>query len=352
MKTISAAVIALSFAAVLLAGCGQSDSGEGGGGGLSLLLMSAKDSLAEMSQSSYDAMTDAMSDINTSGATDLSYRVSDPGLMERLAMAEATIMEPFSAEAAAGVACPGGGTYDVTDPAGTWNNSGLDSFYITRTFNDCAGPYDLVSVSGSSLLHWTDMKTGVIGVNKLQAGSTVDQAPVNKRFTRVLNGDYVTVEGNGSSITNGVLTGTVAHTINWTTVGATTRSFTISTDLTRSGYLSNGTQIFVHTITTPVPLSVAVDMTALTRTMSGSVQVVYTLLGTTVTTTFASLVIPMNNCTVPTSGSATFVISGAGSGSGTITYNGNGTAHYSYTYTNLRGRTRNGSGTFTVSGCQ
>jgi hypothetical protein len=348
MRTISAAVCVVSAAVIILTGCDQ--SGSGGSGLAPLLLMSSNDSVADMSQSSLEALTDGMSDVNNSGTINVSYRSISPDLRERLAIAEGMIMKAASAEAAT-ASCPGGGTYTVTDVTGTWNNSSADAFYVTRTFNDCAGPYDLVSVSGNSVLYWADMKTGVTGTAKLESGSTLEQAPVNKRFTRVLTGDYVTVDGNGGVLSNGDLSGNIAHTINWTAVGATTRSFTMATDLTRRGYRSSGTQVFEHRITTPSPLGVTVDMSAGTRTVSGSVKVEHVLLGTTVTTTFASLVIPIADC-VPSSGSATIVITGGGNGNGTITYNGDGTANYTYTFTNRRGRTRSGSGTFTVSGCQ
>jgi hypothetical protein len=109
--------------------------------------------------------------------------------------------------------------------------------------------------------------------------------------------------------------------------------------------------VFEHNLSTPSPLTVTVDMSAETRTMSGSIEVEHVVRGLTVTTTFSSLVIPTGDC-VPSSGSATIVISGAGDGNGTITYNGDGTADYTYTYTTRRGRTRSGSGTFMVSGCQ
>ena len=355
MRTFRCMACVLSVAAIMLAGCDQSDEG-GDGTGL-LLLLSSNDSIAQMSQSSLEAVSEGMSDINNSGALDLSYRMPCSGglfermsLREGLVMAEGKILEAISAEAAT-ITCPGGGTVDVTDIAGTWGNSAASSYYVARTFNDCKGPYGLVTVSGSGLINWSFMQTGTTGVLKLKNGSIMEQAPVNKRFTRGLTGAYITTEGNGGPLTDGTLAGNVAHTIYWTAVGADTRSFTMDVDLTRRGYSGTGTQVFEHTLTTPAPLAVTVDMTADTRTLSGTIEVDHALLGMTVSTTFSNLVVPINDC-VPSSGGATIVITGLATGDGTITYNGDGTADYTYTYATPGGRTRSGSGSFTVSGCQ
>lgn len=355
MRTMILGACVLSAAAIILAGCGQSD--DGGDGTALLLLLSSNDAVAQMSQSSLEAVSDGMSDINNSGAADISYRMPCPAgwpgqrnIRERLMAVEGRILKAMSAEAAT-VSCPGGGTVDVTDIGTTWGDTDATSFYVARTFNDCRGPYGFVSVSGGALLRWSNMNTGT-GTDKLAAGSVLDQAPVSKRFTRVSTGDYITTTGNGVTITHGVLTGDIAHTVNWTAVGPTTRSFTMTTDLTRRGYRASGVRLFEHNLTTPSPLNVTVDMSAETRTLSGAVEVEHVLMGMTVTTTFTNLVVPIDDC-VPASGGATIVISGvAGDGSGTITYNGDGTANYTYAYTTPQGRTRSGSGTFVVTGCQ
>jgi len=239
---------------------------------------------------------------------------------------------------------------DVTDPSGTWNSSN-GSFYVIRTFNSCTGPFGLFRVDGDAVLHWTGMNAAATGVAKLQPGSKLEQAPVNKRFTRIATGGYVTVEGNGSTLTSGSLSGSIAHTVNWITVGANSRTYQLSSDLNRKGYTPGGALVFNHHVKTPSHLDITADMTGKTWTASGTVQVDYVLVGVTVETTFSSLVIPMDDC-MPLSGTANFIVSGNWTGSGTLTYNGDGTANYSYSYTNERGKTVTGSGTFAVSGCQ
>jgi hypothetical protein len=358
MKLRINAVSLLAGAAIILAGCGEPEKSNNGLGLLGLMALSSGDSIASMSQSSLDTVNDSMSDINLSGeTTTLSYNVPFPGnwqanptLQERLLMAEGRMMDPLSVKAAPlSTSCPGGGSVVVTDPADTWNSANT-AFYVTRTFNDCTGPFGFFKVSGDVLLFWTGMNAAT-GVAKLQDGSQVQQAPINKRFIRNATGGYVTVEGNGATIDNGTISGAVAHTVAWNAVGATTRSFTINTDLTRKGYNGMGTLIYEHHVTTPTPLSVTADTTAGNRTVSGTVQVEHVRSGVIVQTTFSSLVIPMGNCS-PSSGTATIAISGYWDGSGTITYNGDGTASYTYSYTNARGKTITGEGTFAVSGCQ
>ena len=349
------AVCLMAIAALLLAGCGEPEK-KNKGLVLLALMSSGGDFIADMSQSSLETMNDGMSDINTSGETNLSYRIQYPGawqenpnLQERLLMAEGTLMDAFSARAAT-VSCPGGGSINVTDLTETWN-SGNVSFYVTRSFTNCTGPYGLFRVSGNGLLYWSGMNAAASGAAKLQAGSKLEQAPVDKRFTRVSTGSYVTVEGNGGTLTSGSITGDIAHTVNWTAVGASTRSFQITTDVNRRGYTSGGTLVFNHHVTTPTHLDITVDLSNNTRTVSGTIQVEHVIAGVTVSTTFTNLVIPTGNC-IPSSGTAAIAISGHGSGTGTITYNGDGTASYTYSYTNENGRTISGSGIFAVSGCQ
>lgn len=359
MRITIGAVTVIAGAALFLAGCGQSEKGSSNASGLGLLALmslSASDALAEMSQSSLETVNDGMADINTSGETSLSYRVQFPGawqnnsgFQERLLMAEGRIMEPFSISAAT-VSCPGGGSIDVTDAADTWN-SGNGSFFVARSFNRCTGPFGLFNVNGDALLFWSGMNAGATGAAKLQAGSKLEQAPVGKRFTRIATGGYIMVEGNGATLSNGGLTGAIAHTVNWTAVSGTSRSFEIRTDLTRRGYNSLGKLLFEHHVTTPAYLSITADTASGTRTVSGTVQVEHVRSGVFVRTTFTNLVMPMDTCT-PSTGTATIVISGYWDGSGTITYNGDGTADYTYSYTNERGRTVSGDGTFAVSGCQ
>lgn len=357
MKMMTKTAFVLSAAVIILAGCGKSKESSGGSGlGLLALMASGSSTVADMSQASLDTVNDSLSDINASGETSLSYRVPFPGslqgnpiLQERILMAEGTMMVPFSVKAAT-VSCPGGGSVDVTDPGGTWN-SGNSDFYVTRTFNNCAGPIGLVLVSGDVLLYWSNMVGAATGAAKLQATSQVQQAPINKRFTRNATGGYVTVEGNGAPIDNGTISGAVAHTVAWSSVSGDARSFTINTDLTRRGYNALGTQVYEHHVTTPSPLNVTADTATLTRNVSGTVQVEHVLSGAVVSTTFSNLEIPMSNCS-PSSGTATINITGYWTGSGTITYNGDGTADYTYSYENARGRTVTGEGTFAVSGCQ
>jgi len=359
MKMITKAAFILSAAAIIMAGCGTPEESSGGSGlGLLALMASGSSTVADMSQASLDTVNDSLADINLSGeTTTLSYNVPFPGswqanptLQERLLMAEGSMMDPLSAKAAPlSTSCPGGGTVVVTDPAETWDSANT-AFYVTRTFNDCTGPFGFFKVSGDVLLYWSGMNAAT-GVDKLQIGSQVQQAPINKRFTRVATGGYVTVEGNGATIDNGTLSGAVAHTVVWTAVGATTRSFTIDTDLTRKGYNALGTQIFEHRVTTPSPLNVTADTDAQTRTVSGTVQVEHVISGVIVSTTFTNLVIPMATCS-PSSGTATIAITGYWTGSGTVTYNGDGTADYTYSYENARGKTFSGDGSFAVSGCQ
>ena len=214
----------VAAAAIILAGCYHSENHARGLG--LLALMSPEDLVADMSQSSLESLNEGMTDINNSGVTSLSYRIQYPGtwqehptLLERLAVAENIMMGPFSANAET-VSCPGGGSVEVTDPAGTWN-SGNGSFYVTRSFNSCTGPFGLFRVSGDAVLYWTGLNAAKTGAAKLQAGSKLEQAPVNKRFTRVATGGYVTVEGNGGTLTSGSLSGAIAHTVEWITVGAT-----------------------------------------------------------------------------------------------------------------------------------
>src|SRR5512137_372154 len=105
MKLRIYAVLLASAAAIILARCGQSETGASGLG--LLAFMSSGDTIAELSQSSLETVNDSMTDINTSGETDLSYRVQYPGswqgqpnLQERLLMAEGNLMGPLSARAA------------------------------------------------------------------------------------------------------------------------------------------------------------------------------------------------------------------------------------------------------------
>ncbi len=354
MKMRIKAAFIMSAAAIIMAGCGQSEKNSNNLGLLALL--SSGDIIAEMSQSSLETVNDSMTDINTSGETNLSYRVQFPGtwnenanIQERLLMVEGNMMSPLSAWAET-VSCPGGGSIDVTDLTETWN-SGNGSFYVARSFNNCAGPYGLFRVNGDALLYWSGMNAAATGASKLQAGSKLEQAPVDKRFTRVSTGGYVSVEGNGATLTSGDLTGAIAHTVNWTAVSGTSRSFEVTTDLTRRGYNGGGSLMFEHHVTTPTHLDITADTSSSTRTMSGTVRVEHVRRGVIVQTAFSSLVIPMGNCT-PSSGTATITISGFWDGSGTITYNGDGTANYTYSYTNDRGRTISGEGSFAVSGCQ
>lgn len=356
MKMTTKTASVLSAAVIILAGCGKSEESSGGSGlGLLALMASGSDTVADMSQASLDTINDSLSDINASGETSLSYRVPFPGslqgnptLQERILTAEGTMLAPFNARAAT-VSCPGGGSVVVTDAVNTWNSANT-SFYVTRTFDNCTGPVGLLSVSGDVLLYWSGMNAAT-GAAKLQNGSQVQQAPINKRFTRNATGGYVTVEGNGATIDNGTISGAVAHTVVWSSVSGDARSFTIDTDLTRRGYNALGTQVYEHRVTTPSPLNVTADTTALTRTVSGTVQVEHVLSGAVVSTTFSNLEMPMSNCS-PSSGTATMNITGYWTGSGTITYNGDGTADYTYSYENARGRTVTGEGSFAVSGCQ
>jgi hypothetical protein len=357
MKIRIIAVLLMAGTAIVMAGCEKSEKNDNNTGLALLAVMasSSGDTIAEMSQASLDTVNDSLADINTSGQASLSYNVpypatwrANPTIDERILMAEGNMMEPFSAKAAT-TTCPGGGSVEVTDAATTWNSDN-SSFIVTRTFNDCTGPFGFFKVGGSGLLSWSGLNgAGVYGVSKLKSSTQVQQAPVNKRFTRVLTGGYITVEGNGGAITDGTLSGKVAHTVIWSSVSP--KTFTIATDLTRKGYNGQGTNLYEHHITTPSPLNVTADTTAGTRTVSGSVKVEHVRTGAIVTTTFSSLVISMNNCS-PTSGQATVAISGYWDGSGTITYTGNGLANYTYSYSNERGRTVAGQGSFVVSGCQ
>ncbi len=357
MKIRIIAVSLLAGTTIVMAGCEKSEKNDNNTGLALLAVMasSSGDTIAEMSQASLDTVNDSLADINTSGQTSLSYNVTYPGswqanptIDERILMAEGNMMEPFSAKAATAT-CPGGGSVEVTDTAPTWNSSNT-AFYVARTFSDCTGPFGFFKVSGSGLLSWSGMASAT-GSAKLQAGSKVEQAQVNKRFTRNATGAYISVERNGGVITNGTLSGKVAHTVNWSAVSGSSRTFTIATDLTLKGYSGLGTLLFEHHVTTPTALNVTADTSAGTRTVSGSVQVEHVRTGAIVTTTFSSLVIPMSTCS-PTSGTATVAISGYWDGSGTITYTGNGLANYTYSYSNERGRTVTGQGSFVVSGCQ
>lgn len=359
MKMKIIVLLLLAGIAIVLAGCEKSEK-NGSGTGLTLLaLMSSLsgDTIADMSQASLDTINDSLADINMSGTTTtLSHHVPYPGswqanptLKERILMAEGNLMEPFSVQAST-TACPGGGSVGVTDIATTWQ-SGNAAFFITRNFTDCTGPYGYFKVTGDILLSWSGLNGGATGASKLQAGSKVEQAPINKRFTRNATGAYISVEGNGSTITDGILSGKVAHTVNWSAVSGSSRTFTIATDLTRKGYSGLGTLLFEHHITTPSALNVTADTSAAARTVSGSVQVEHVRTGAIVTTTFSNLVVPMSTC-APTSGTATVAISGYWTGSGTITYTGDGNANYTYSYSNERGRAVNGQGSFVVSGCQ
>ncbi len=358
MKMKIIAVSLLAGTAFVLAGCEKSEKNDNNAGLALLAVMasSSGDTIADMSQASLDTINDSLADINMSGTTTtLSYHAPYPGswqanptLKERILMAEGNLMESFSVHAAT-AACPGGGSVGVTDIANTWQ-SGNAAFYVARTFTDCTGPFGFFKVSGDVLLSWSGLNGGVTGADKLQAGSKVEQAPINKRFTRNATGAYIGVEGNGSTITDGTLSGKVAHTVNWTAVGANSRTFTVNTDLYRRGYSGLGTLLYEHHVTTPTALNVTADTSASTRTVSGSVQVEHRN-GAIVTTTFSNLVVPMSTC-APTSGTATVAISGYWTGSGTITYTGNGLANYTYSYSNERGRTVTGQGSFVVSGCQ
>ncbi len=311
------------------------------------------DLIAHMSQSFIEAMNDGMSDIGNAGVTGLSYRVPYPGEWllnptpgERLSIASGALLDMFSAGAAT-INCPGGGSIVYTDPADTWNSDN-SSFSVVRTFSNCGSPGGMFTVSGDSLVVWSNLLgAGIHGAAKIQAGSVMAQAPVGKRYTRSSNMYYITVEGNGESLSGGGLSGNSAHTITWTAVSDTLRSFRINTDLTRTGYTGPGIAIFKHRISTPDPLSVTTDIAAGTRTISGSVKVEHVFANITMTATMNGLVIPVDNC-IPSSGTATIDIAGSKTGSGSIIYNSDMTATYSYT--DSKGNTFTGN--FTLCGCQ
>jgi hypothetical protein len=344
----------LAVLALIAAGCQNASKDNNDNALLKLMAINAlaADSIPAMSQSALEVVNDSMSDINNSGETNVSYNVQypeiwrgNPTIQERICTASDKLLSFMSAYAASAV-CPGGGSVTVTDPSGTWNSANA-SFYVERAFNDCTGPFGLFMVSGNGLLHWQGLDGTKTGAAKIQKDSKLDQAPVNKRYTRILTGSYITVEGNGASISDGTLTGNVAHTINWSAVGGTTRVYSVDTDLTRTGYSASGSELFKHVVTTPIPLSVNVNMSALTRTISGTISIYHERANITMETTFSNVVIPMDTC-LPSSGSASITISGRTNGSGSITYTGNGSADY--TYTTAQGRTLSGS--FVLSGCQ
>ena len=337
----------LVMALAVLAGCKP--------GGLAGTLLSPiiDDIIANMSQSSLEALNDSMADINNSGASGVSYHIQYPGswqqsptLDERLAIASDRAFGLISADAAT-VSCPGGGEIVYTDPSGTWNSDN-SSFSVVRTFSNCGSPGGLFTVSGDSLAGWSNLKgAGVYGAQKIQTGSVMNQAPVGKRFTRATNRYYITVDGNDAPLSSGGLTGNIAHTITWTAVSDTSRTFTINSNLTRKGFTAAGTNFFEHRVTTPAPVTVTADTAGGTRTISGTVKVEYILSNVVMTATMSGLVIPVDNC-IPSSGSATIDITGSKTGSGSITYNSDKTATYSYT--DSRGNTF--SGNFTLCGCQ
>jgi len=285
-----------------------------------LLYFSGNDMVANISQSALESVNDGMSDINESGQTGVSYRIQYPkfwwedcGFQERVCMAMNSLTDLFSAHAAT-LSCPTSGSITVTDPTNTWSNSAASSFFVERNFNSCGGPFGFATVTGDTLLSWSNMESGQTGADKLHNGSILQQAPVNKRFTRNATGSYITVAGNGSQITDGTLTGNVAHTLTWSSVSGSSRTYTDDINLTRTGHSSDGTVIFTHTVTTPTVLTINADLNAQTRTIvSGTVRVVFTLAGIAMDTAFSNLVIPMGNC-IPSSGSASITLSGAKSG--------------------------------------
>ena len=362
MNIRSTAIIAMALLAGILIGCNKGNENNASGAGVLLLgLASTGDYIENMSQSAMDSVNDSMTDINNTGQTNLSYQMSVPGewrmhptLAERVCRAEGSFADIFSAHAATGSIFCTSGSVDFNDASNGWSTPAATDYYVIRTFNNCSGPYNLFTLTGKTMIHWSNMKTGVIGLNKLQGTSKLEQVPINKKATRNLNGMYVTVEGNSATTltdpNDSANTGKVAHTVIWSAVpDVNTRSFTVDTNLIRKGYTADGTLFFNHEITTPTPLSIAVDLGAAVpnRTISGTLRVYHVLANVTLETTFSSLVVPISNC-VPSSGSATISISGARTASGTITYTGNGGAEYSYT----TGAGKTTTGSFVVTGCQ
>lgn len=354
----TSAIIAAAIIMAILAGCSKSNESKSNGAGLLLLgLAMTGDYIEHMSQSAMDSVNDSLTDINNTGTTGLSYQLniprewqSYPSMEERICRAEGKFFDAFAASAATSgsISCTSG-SVDFLDFSDGWSTTATN-FYVIRTFNKCSGPYGLFTLTGKSMIHWKNMNNSA-GIGKLIPGSVLEQVPMNKRVTRNSNGMYITVEGNSATTltdtNDSANTGKVAHTITWSAVSGTGRTFTVDSNLVRKGYTSGGSLLFNHQITTPTPLSIVVDLSAANRSISGKIRVHHVLSDVTLETTFVNLVVPINNC-VPSSGTATIDISGSRTASGTITYTGNGSADYSYTTSS--GRTSTGS--FAVAGCQ
>jgi hypothetical protein len=223
--------------------------------------------------------------------------------------------------------------------SGSVNDSGSfgsTSTTITRTWSNCIGDGGQFKRNGTVYLGWTNLSTGSPYV---QNGSVLKRATSGLTMTRTSTGNYVEISGNDSA--NQVSSYNANQILTWSSVSGSSRTFTLHIDETRTGKSSGGTTLFRHVVTTPTDLTINVDTSASTRTItSGSIKVHHALANIDVVTTFSNAVWDISTCQ-PKSGSATVAVSGSISGSGNITFN-NGAVSFTY---------GSASGTLTLPGC-
>lgn len=232
-------------------------------------------------------------------------------------------------------ACSSSGSVDDTGQA-----FGTAAFTITRVWNACVRDGGAFRRNGTVYLGWAGLLTSQTNSTYVTNGTTLKRATSGLTMTRVSTGNYVDISGNDSA--NTVSSTNANQVFTWGATTATTRTFTLSINETRTGKNSSGTTRFRHVITTPTNLTVNVDTAAQTRTIaSGTISVQHALANFTVSTTFSNMVWDMTTCQ-PKSGSANVSVSGSITGSGTLTFNSNGTVNFSY---------GTASGTISLPGC-
>jgi hypothetical protein len=287
--------------------------------------------VSDLATSSVGTVSEVMEAVDDSSSSGTAYL---PKIMKEDTLV-AKIGDIFRGSAAY-AASPYIDVYRTISP-NSWSDSGATWIWNYRIFNS----YPLSSrviVTGAGLHKWHNLGAGTNDA-KITTNTQFDQAPINKIFTNTRTGRYMTVVGNGSPLdstgislyqqgTGNLWTGTapqgnIAHTVKWTAAD----TFTIDINLTRSGYDSNGNNLFIHTVTTPTVLTVV--NTASNRTINGEIDVLHARVGLTIKFTFKDVVYDLTSKTI-TSGTITIVSSGKFGGSGTVTFNNDGTASVAF----------------------
>jgi len=209
--------------------------------------------------------------------------------------------------------------------AGSWGTAADTDIYKELSYSGCKLNNSFYSISGSALFHWSGLNNSATGISKIIPGTKLEQALSGKDLTNSISGAVISVDGNGTLIsdttvpgqTGGTFTNVpVAHTITFNSL----TSYSLETSLTRTKTTQDGKTVFQHTITTPVPLAISISGT--TRTISsGTLKINHDLAGFAVTLVFTNVTQTMGS-PLPTGGTIAVTITGSKTGSGAITFTG------------------------------